>query len=481
MFRNRVSDGARETVLRKPKKERPDDPETIRDKGLARKYRIADGEQLDAVGLVKRAGGEPEQFVPIVNVALATWLQGAESVAPGELRTLRGVCKIDKTNPDGVDLARIDRGDLKWTNVFEFDASIFLDNRLWLTFEERALLANGNLETFDKQQMAEWKARVKDWGDRYIQPLLKLVPKPSPYVACLVADGDGMGKAIDEISRGSDPANRHRHFSGQLAGFAGEARRIVEQDYLGSLVYSGGDDVLAFLPLPEALACAEALRTAFERIMADACASQPEEARPTLSVGLGLGHVLESMGDLMALGRAAEKQAKGGHLPHAQRRNALAVIVDKRSGGTREWRAQWTVRENGTVRHNNPAKRLREDAALLRGALSTRKVFEIADTLRRLPEREFLDPASAWADMLTGEVERSLRRVDAGTSGGLTPAAVGLDLGGADYAARHRAVATWIDRMLIAKAFADADPGPRLRSGPAAHPAPAGAAAGRAA
>ena len=70
------------------------------------------------------------------------------------------------------------------------------------------------------------------------------------------------------------------------------------------------------------------------------CAGFPESERPTLSVGLGIGHVLESMGDLLELGRRAEKRAKGADLPIRERRNALGVIVDKRSGGTVSWRAQ---------------------------------------------------------------------------------------------------------------------------------------------
>jgi CRISPR-associated protein Cmr2 len=57
-------DGARDTVLRAAKD---------RDQHLVRKYHIDDGEQLDAVALVKRAGGEPGQFVPVVNIAVARW------------------------------------------------------------------------------------------------------------------------------------------------------------------------------------------------------------------------------------------------------------------------------------------------------------------------------------------------------------------------------------------------------------------------
>src|SRR5690606_23114537 len=67
-------DGARESVLRRSKSDRRGDG-PVRDALLASRYRITDSEQLDAVGLVKRAGGEPDQFVPVVNVALTSWLE----------------------------------------------------------------------------------------------------------------------------------------------------------------------------------------------------------------------------------------------------------------------------------------------------------------------------------------------------------------------------------------------------------------------
>jgi CRISPR-associated protein Cmr2 len=140
---------------------------------------------------------------------------------------------------------------------------------------------------------------------------------------------------------------------------------VESPEHLGSLVYSGGDDVLAFLPVSKALACAEKLRTTFADIVGRAL-SKPDgtlkdgvEKLPTLSVGIGIGHVMESMADLLELGRRAEKAAKGGHLPEKDmRRNALAVVLDKRSGGTRQWRSQWTTGEAdklvGTARSCRP-------------------------------------------------------------------------------------------------------------------------------
>jgi len=224
---------------------------------------------------------------------------------------------------------------------------------------------------------------------------------------------------------------------------------VVEQDHRGALVYAGGDDVLAFLPLAEALSCADDLRKDFAGAMASACQSIAAEQRPTLSVGLGIGHVMESMGDLLALGRQAEREAK-------RDRNALAVLVDKRSGGTRSWRAPWS---------DDPVRLLDDAIALLQNRLPSRKVYEIASTLARLPKPGEED-GSGWSRVLALEVRRSLARVEGGV---LRPEDAGLALDeDADYAALHAHVGAWVARLLIARTFTQAEPRERRRGEEAA-------------
>ena len=214
---------------------------------------------------------------------------------------------------------------------------------------------------------------------------------------------------------------------------------MIEQHHRGVLVYAGGDDVLAFLPVPEALVCAEELRVRFTDLMVAACFSLPSEHRPTLSVGVGLGHVMESMGDLLGRGRAAEREAK-------RDRNALAVLIDKRSGGRRSWRARWS---------DDPSRRLRESVELLQARLPARKVYEIASTLARLPKPHDVD-GDAWARLTALEVRRSLARIEEGR---LTPEDTGLVLDGhAGYADLHAGVSAWVDRLLLARTFAQAEP-----------------------
>lgn len=394
-------DGARETVLLCPQE---------RDVALAHKYRIADGEQLDAVGLIKRAGGEPDQFVPILNIALASWLECVSSVAPDELERLRGAC-----NDLGV--SRVSRCDLPCVKPFPFDASVLISSRWPSVFQEQRLEGD--------------PAR---WGREYVNPILRRISEPYPYVACLVADGDRLGRAIDDI----DSSDAHRQFSAALAGFANTARDIVER-HKGVLVYAGGDDVLAFVPIPEVLSCAQELRMGFRAVMAPGCVPTANVERPTLSIGIGVGHVMDGMGHLLNLGRDAEREAK-------RDRNSLAIIVDKRSGGLRKWKASWL---------DNPVDSLTKAVELLHQRLPVGKVYEITRFLFELPESV---PTSdhEWLRVLVQEIRRILTRVEVGP---LNPEDVDLIIDeDSTYKESYANATAWIERMLIARTLSEATP-----------------------
>lgn len=417
-------DGGRESVLRR---RRPVDlaaipkDEASRVREIARQYRIADEEELDAVGLVKRAGGSPGQFVPIVNVALGPWIEVVQQGAGSELATIAQDCAR-------IGASRVNRPKLPCASRFHFDASLLLESRAARVLEE--LGAAGE---------------AKDWEQR-LRAIYAKVGAPHPYVACLVADGDHMGRAIDAI----DSLEEHRALSRAMAAFASEARQVVEMGHDGSVVYAGGDDVLAFLPVVEAVKCAQALRSAFDARMASAGGSLPGEMRPTLSVGVGIGHVMESMTELLDLGRSAEREAK-------QRRNSLAIVVAKRSGTVRTWSAPWVV-PSERAHPKGPAERLVADAELLRDRLPTRKIYEIKAMLRHLPNRVEADDA-IWSRLLEREVRRTLGRIEGKP---LSPEDTGLDLDTTvGYRQLRRCVVSWVDRLLVARALADAVPGLR--------------------
>ncbi|MDD2202012.1 MAG: type III-B CRISPR-associated protein Cas10/Cmr2 [Firmicutes bacterium] len=79
-----------------------------------------------------------------------------------------------------------------------------------------------------------------------------------PYYAILFMDGDSMGKHL------SSKPERTGQISKAISDFSRAVPQIVEREYHGRVVYAGGDDVLALLPVDEALDCAVRLRRAFE-------------------------------------------------------------------------------------------------------------------------------------------------------------------------------------------------------------------------
>ena len=155
------------------------------------------------------------------------------------------------------------------------------------------------------------------------------VSEAPAYDALLLADGDRMGKAIDACAN----QTRHQALSQALDAFARSVRGIVgSAEHAGSLIYAGGDDVLALLPLDTALACADALRQRFAEALTEFKFKDKDKDKdkhdraPTLSVGVAVAHHLTPFALVREQAKRAEKAAK-------ETRNALAISVDKRSGG----------------------------------------------------------------------------------------------------------------------------------------------------
>lgn len=197
---------------------------------------------------------------------------------------------------------------------------------------ERALgLKSQNISAelyFANQKTLQEEAETEEHGRLAFNVLKKMYTKefvgePQKYACVLLGDGDKVGAAIDEITS----EEGHKIFSRHLSQFAIEAKKIVEANE-GSLVYAGGDDILAYAPIHTALTCADQLRLAFHKIM-EATKKEMHFAAdlPTLSIGMVIVHHQEPLTNVFALVRNAESIAKekGG-------RNALAIIQDKRSG-----------------------------------------------------------------------------------------------------------------------------------------------------
>lgn len=279
-------DGLRESVLRDPREW----PEHAR-----RRLRLNEGEQLDVVGMVKRTwtpDGGNASYPSVARIAADPWIR-LLALQQIDLEPLIRACRAL-----GRDVVHEFNKEGKWGYpqyaAFPFEGTALFRSRHPDLLEETETASDDPKFLQLVKALEQIAAAAKD---------KKIASAPSPYLGVLVADGDRMGRAISALKS----PDEHRKFSQALARFAGAAGEIVRQHH-GVLVYSGGDDVLAFVPIDCCLACARTLHDQFGEMLENW--SKKIGAELTLSVGLAIAHFMEPLEDLLSYGREAEKHAK---------------------------------------------------------------------------------------------------------------------------------------------------------------------------
>jgi CRISPR-associated protein Cmr2 len=148
------------------------------------------------------------------------------------------------------------------------------------------------------------------------------------YLVVLHMDGDQMGNHLRNLKT----LAAHQEFSRNLAIFAAEGALVTVEKYggkTGRLVYSGGDDVLALLPLRHVLRCADELRKLFFSMTH--CRS---------SAGIAITPANLPLDMALELARQAEEDAK-----EVYGRDALVFVEAHGSGRLREAGAKWEIIE----------------------------------------------------------------------------------------------------------------------------------------
>ncbi|MEW5323559.1 type III-B CRISPR-associated protein Cas10/Cmr2 [Geobacillus thermoleovorans] len=215
------------------------------------------------------------------------------------------------------------------------------------------------------------------------------------YYAVLLMDGDNMGKWFS-----GEGKEEYSEMSWKLARFAKETvPNIVMQQCGGQLVYAGGDDVLAFLPVENVLNAAEMLRRAFS----DEAKGLGDGA--TASFGLVIAHKKAPLQHVLNAARASlEQKAKSYRNDETgQRKDALALAVYTRSGEISEAVLPWNIGEKMV------SELLKEWVALLKTSLSPNFVFRFASAFAPLLHEKNC-PKWENRDMLSGELRRLLKR-----------------------------------------------------------------------
>ena len=236
-------------------------------------------------------------------------------------------------------------------------------HREFVTSERLCPLADG-AGTGAREELAELLQIIYDAEDEDG----RLGPPPSFY-ALILADGDRLGRLLGRLGG--------QAVSKALADFTGRVPDIVKKQD-GVTVYAGGDDVLAMLPVPNALPCAQAISDAYRNAFSDTDGRDVATLSAAVvfaQVRLPLNHVLGEAHRLL------DDVAKDGN-----GRDSLAAAVCKPSGPYCEWVTIWVRRSPDEARAvellQSLVKQLGTNAS--EPGLSSGLIYRTRDTLTRL-------------------------------------------------------------------------------------------------
>ncbi|MBE9610827.1 type III-B CRISPR-associated protein Cas10/Cmr2 [Chitinilyticum piscinae] len=271
---------------------------------------------------LKLKGWKLQPGVPSVSyMAAVHWLEKlVQSATHGELQTLYAAAKaVNKDHSEWetrvacLQTAREQFADPELAGRFlALDGNLLFDH----------VLEHATAYDYDTQKVAGLQKALGDFKRLHAdfdEPL-------SPFYAILLMDGDSLGKHMAD-------AENQTPISTALNAFTSAVPRIVE-GHNGFLIYAGGDDVLAILPLEDAMRCAAAVRESYLN-----CFKPYPKIPTTISAAIEFAHVKMPLGKILqdahSLLDDVAKDDAG--------RDALAVRVWKPGGMTVEWAQPWEI------------------------------------------------------------------------------------------------------------------------------------------
>ena len=284
---------------------------------------LADDEALCAIALVKRRF--PHYFEQV------------RAAMPGHW-TLHG-WRVNPQTPSTLDLAAapwlarmiLDREESALNRLHEAANTLFAPGDCGIgrlrcvrdAYRTRGLNALNSSALFshvlDNRKECPNQAAVREMKQAI--KALRIKEPPSPFYAILLMDGDSLG----ELLRKSGTA-----VSTALESFTRQVPDLV-YNHNGFLIYAGGDDVLALLPLEDALHCAADIRQCYLNAFA------AQKLQSTISAAVEYAHVkmplTRILRDAHSLLDEIAKEQRG--------RDAIAVRVWKPGGLGLEWAMPW--------------------------------------------------------------------------------------------------------------------------------------------
>ena len=338
---------------------------------------LRDNERLCAIALVKRLLPKPEvarqalgwdvdaaRWPSTVYVGAVPWMRRVVSAVPrlaadyADVAIRYGPAGVRSTQcpPFGLDV--LGAGDFPG-----LDANYL--HREFVT-SKRLCPLNESAGTDSRKELADRLNVIYDANDEDG----RRVGLPPAFYALLLADGDHLGRLLCQLGGGA--------VSEALRVFTGRVPEVVKKHY-GVTVYAGGDDVLAMLPAPSALDCAQALSDAYR----SAFSVTDAKGEATLSAAAVFAHIRLPLNHVLGEAhRLLDTVAKDGN-----GRDSLVAAVLKPGGPYCQWVTTWDRSgPDGAIRATVQLDSLRHqlDANTVEPGLSSAVVYRVRDTLTRL-------------------------------------------------------------------------------------------------
>lgn len=269
----------------------------------------------------------------------------------------------------------------------------------------------------DGDRMGQWLSGDQKTAISYLQSF-------HPQIRAGMGNRFGDNTALQEYLRSARALSPSRHLaiSGALGDFSATiARAVVEEEHMGRVLYAGGDDLLAMLPVDELPSMMARLRGSYSGELLDGSDGEGMRfnngycqhknrlyvtmgSKATASMGAIVAHHQAPLGSVLKALRAAEQRAKteGG-------RNAFSIQIIKRGGGDVSLTMPWHNSDD-TGQPGNLTVLRDLSAAMREKSVSRRAAYNVYAWLPDLPEPAQLGGESAYRSMIQALLHHQFQR-----------------------------------------------------------------------
>lgn len=288
-----------------------------------------ENEKLCSVCLLKRllyaekVGLQKPRFDSVVDISATTIKEIiSKNESKEEVKEFNSI--IDKLK-EYISNSRIDEYTINSRKPGEFYYKDYLDYDFLK--KEHGIGDNSNFKDLCKEAQEKISAVYKVTG----------INKPSKYYTIVSMDGDDMGKFMsgEFIHEEIFTIEYQKNLSKILAETASKTSDIIETNGKGQCIYSGGDDLLAFLPLKNSLETIEKLKSSFTDGFVNF------DKKPTSSAGIVILHHRDPLQRGLIKSRENVEKAKDWF--HGK--NSFFITVRIFSGTVITWGYKWLIED----------------------------------------------------------------------------------------------------------------------------------------